>query len=40
MHLTKGRGGLGVVIAGGKGSAREGIFVKSIEKGGAADRLG
>ena len=38
MHLTKGRGGLGIVIAGGKGTVKEGITVRRIEAGGAAER--
>jgi C-terminal processing protease CtpA/Prc len=40
MHLTKGKGGLGIVIAGGKGTVKESITVRRIEPGGAAERDG
>ncbi|KAI8483570.1 hypothetical protein Bbelb_386630 [Branchiostoma belcheri] len=42
MHLLKEQGGLGVQIAGGKGSKKGdiGIFVTNVEKGGAAHRDG
>ncbi|XP_066271209.1 PDZ domain-containing protein 2-like [Branchiostoma lanceolatum] len=42
MHLLKEQGGLGVQIAGGKGSKKGdiGIFVTNVEKGGAAQRDG
>ena len=40
MHLIKDDNGLGIHIAGGKGSMKGdlGIFVAEVSKGGAADR--